>query len=148
MNAEVRDWADRQYVDLKKRDKNGNIRDPIGTGIDDIKANELYEKDLNHKEQLKKLSYMRKKSGFLYKKGSRANRNSEQLYLPMITTPLTRPGTGALPVPSELRLDPIVSHKSQYDKLVKSQSRIMGVRNAERNSAETRSPLGHAVSRS
>ena len=44
MNVEVRDWADRQYLDLKIRDVNGNVKEPIGHKIDDIPAKILYKK--------------------------------------------------------------------------------------------------------
>ena len=115
MNDEVRDWADRQYVDIPKRDANGNVKSPIGTDIDDIKAKVLYENDSDHKEKLKKLAYMRKKSGFLYRKGTLARKGSQQIMLPLITTPLTRPGSSAFPFPKDLKLDPLLSHKSQYD---------------------------------
>lgn len=59
INAEVRDQADRQYLDLPKRDKNGNVRDPIGTRIDDMRTRDLYENDDTHAEKLKKLARIR-----------------------------------------------------------------------------------------
>ena len=34
INVEIRDQADRSYVDLKTRDINGNIKKPIGDKID------------------------------------------------------------------------------------------------------------------
>ena len=62
---------------MPKRDVNGNVKSPIGTDIDDIKAKVLYERDPAHKEKLKKLAFMRKKSGFLYRKGTLARKGSE-----------------------------------------------------------------------
>ena len=56
MNVEVRDWADRQYLDLKIRDVNGNVKEPIGHKIDDIPAKILYKNDKQHESQLEKLS--------------------------------------------------------------------------------------------
>ena len=48
INIEVRDWADRQYLDLKRRDINGNVKEPIGEKIDDIKTKYLYKSDNKH----------------------------------------------------------------------------------------------------
>ena len=48
INIEVRDWADRQYLDLKNRDINGNVKEPIGEKIDDIKTKILYKSDNKH----------------------------------------------------------------------------------------------------
>ena len=46
INDEIRDQSDQIYIDLKTRDVNGNVKKPIGTGIDDIgSTSNLYEND-------------------------------------------------------------------------------------------------------
>lgn len=62
VNVEVRDWADRQYLDLKNRDINGNVKEPIGEKIDDIKCNTLYKNENKHQSQLEKLSQINRKN--------------------------------------------------------------------------------------
>ena len=56
INVEIRDQADRQYVDLKTRDINGNVKSAIGDKIDFLDQTKLYLKDIEHERKLQKLS--------------------------------------------------------------------------------------------
>lgn len=78
LNAEVRDWADRMYHDNARRDMNGNIDGgSIGTAIDAIDTRPFYENDSRYKEHLTKLAKIRRKSAYLYRKGTLAKRKSD-----------------------------------------------------------------------
>lgn len=76
------------YVDRKKIDINGNIRNPIGEDIDHIDATKLYLKDIEHQRKLHRLSQIKRKSMSLYKKSNSKQRDADQLILPKITTPI------------------------------------------------------------
>lgn len=65
INIEIRDQADQQYIDQKTRDLNGNIKNPIGTNIDDMTTRHLYEEDPAYKRQLEKLAMIKQKSKVL-----------------------------------------------------------------------------------
>lgn len=69
-------------------DINGNVRNPVGHGVDDVNTAALYQKDRKHDEKLRKLSAIRRKSQQLYTKSPSNKRNADQLILPYITTPI------------------------------------------------------------
>jgi len=69
-------------------DINGNVKYPIGHGIDDVNTKSLYQKDRKHDDKLRKLSAIRRKSQQLYTKSPTNKRSKDQLVLPYITTPI------------------------------------------------------------
>lgn len=64
--------------------------------------------------------------------------------LPLITTPLQRPGSNEeIDLESDLRLDAVTSHKTQYDIMINNRSRVQKIREMERRLlTEAETPAG------
>ena len=66
--------------------------------------------------------------------------------MPLVTTPLQRPGTEEdVNLDRDLKLDAVSSHKTQYDILVANRTRVQKIREMERRlltEAETPSGAG------
>ena len=66
INIEIRDQADQSYYDSRSRDVNGNVKNPIGEGIDDIDTRYMYNNDPEYLKKLEKLAKIKKKSMLQY----------------------------------------------------------------------------------
>ena len=110
------------YVDKKTRDRNGNIKDPIGERIDLIDSTKLYMQDIEHERKLQKLSQIKKKSMSLYRKSQSKSRDGDQLILPKITTPIEPKGLekdAGIAIAGRKLLE-VPSYKSPLDEVIRN----------------------------